>query len=170
MISGLAKPDSGALALFGISRTGTSKIRQRVGCLIEGPGLYPHLSAEDNLNLKCMFMGIHKKGYVAELLSMMGLYEARRKKAGKFSLGMKQRLGIALALVGQPDLLVLDEPINGLDPQGIAEVRETLIKLNEDHPNHNDHFKPYFGRTVKISTHYGIIDHGCLLQESAGKS
>mgnify|MGYP001623929733 FL=1 len=165
MISGLAKPDSGALALFGYQGQELSKIRQRVGCLIEGPGLYPHLSAEDNLNLKCMFMGIHKKGYVAELLSMMGLYEARRKKAGKFSLGMKQRLGIALALVGQPDLLVLDEPINGLDPQGIAEVRETLIKLNEDHRITMIISSHILEELSKISTHYGIIDHGCLLQE-----
>ena len=128
MICGLAKPTSGDIEMFGYSGNDLTNVRSRVGCLIETPGLYPNLSAQENLKLKCKLFGINKKGYTEEILRKVGLSDVGKKNKN-FSLGMKQRLGIGLALVGEPDLLVLDEPINGLDPQGIAEVRETIQNL-----------------------------------------
>ena len=119
MISGLSKPTSGSYQLNGENKFG-------VGVLIESPGIYPNMSAAENLRLKCIAMGCYSKKYVDDLLLTVGLENAGKKNAGSFSLGMRQRLGIALALVGDPKMIVLDEPINGLDPQGIVEVRHTL--------------------------------------------
>lgn len=116
MISGLTTPSSGDYSLFGYSGKELSKVRSRVGCLIEEPGLYINMSAYDNLMIKAKLFGISDKKYVSELLDMVGLADVGKKKTKNFSLGMKQRLGIALAMVGNPDFLVLDEPINGLDP------------------------------------------------------
>jgi len=144
MISGLSTPSYGEIEMFGYKGKDLQKVRSRVGCLIEAPGLYGNMSAYDNLNIKCKLTGIKKKGYIEELLKTVGLDTVGEKKTKHYSLGMKQRLGIALALVGEPDLLILDEPINGLDPQGIVEVRETIQKL---------------------ATDYGIIHNGCLVQE-----
>lgn len=126
MISGLSTPSYGEIEMFGYKGKDLQKVRSRVGCLIEAPGLYGNMSAYDNLNIKCKLTGIKKKGYIEELLKTVGLDTVGEKKTKHYSLGMKQRLGIALALVGEPDLLILDEPINGLDPQGIVEVRETI--------------------------------------------
>ena len=99
------------------------------GCLIEAPGVYPNMTAKENIEMKCRLFGISKKGYAEGILDKVGLLNVGKKKTKNFSLGMKQRLGIGMALVGEPDLLVLDEPINGLDPQGIAEVRDTIQNL-----------------------------------------
>ena len=117
MISGLSTPSYGEIEMFGYKGKDLQKVRSRVGCLIEAPGLYGNMSAYDNLNIKCKLTGIKKKGYIEELLKTVGLDAVGEKKTKHYSLGMKQRLGIALALVGEPDLLILDEPINGLDPQ-----------------------------------------------------
>ena len=166
MISGLATPTRGSYSLFG--KTGAEMGRQlrNVGVLIESPGLFPRLSAYENLKIKCIAMGVRPEGYVEELLKLIGLENADRKKpSGAYSLGMRQRLGIGLALVGEPKLIILDEPINGLDPQGIVEVRETLIRLRDEK-----------GITVMVSSHildelakvadaYGIIHEGSLLDE-----
>ena len=139
---------------------------KNVGVLIEYPGLYPRLSAYENLKIKCIGMGIKPKGYVEDLLKTVGLENTDAKKgAGSYSLGMRQRLGIALALVGDPKMIILDEPINGLDPQGIVEVREMLARLRGER-----------GITVMISSHildelgkiadaYGVIHEGTLLDE-----
>ena len=154
MISGLSKPTSGSYQMNGENRFG-------VGVLIESPGIYPNLSAEENLRLKCIAMGCNSN----KLLHIIGLENTAKKHAGSFSLGMRQRLGIGLALVGDPKMIVLDEPINGLDPQGIAEVRKTLERLRQDK-----------GITIMISSHildelgkladsYGIIHEGRLLDE-----
>lgn len=132
MISGLAAPTEGDISLFGMTGREMNDSMSRIGSLIETPGTYPNLSAFDNLKLKCLAMGIRKKNAIPELLETVGLRNAGKKKVKNFSLGMKQRLGIALALVGNPDLVILDEPINGLDPQGIAEVRETIFRLNKE--------------------------------------
>ena len=132
MISGLSTPSYGEIEMFGYKGRDLQKVRSRVGCLIEAPGLYGNMSAYDNLNIKCKLTGIKKKGYIEELLKTVGLDTVGEKKTKHYSLGMKQRLGIALALVGEPDLLILDEPINGLDPQGIVEVRETIQKLAKE--------------------------------------
>ncbi len=124
MISGLSRPTRGSYSLFGKTGMAMQKQLKNVGVLIEHPGLYPRLSAYENVKIKCIGMGIKPKGYVESLLKTVGLENTDAKKgAGSYSLGMRQRLGIALALVGDPKLIVLDEPINGLDPQGIVEVR-----------------------------------------------
>ena len=166
MISGLSTPTRGDYSLFGKTGSEKGKMLRNVGVLIEHPGLYPKLSAYENLKIKCIAQGIKPKGYVEELLKIVGLEGVERKKgAGSYSLGMRQRLGIALALVGDPAMIVLDEPINGLDPQGIADVREMLVRLRDQK-----------GITIMISSHildelskvadaYGIIHEGMLLDE-----
>ncbi len=166
MISGLSTPTRGSYSLFGKTGYEMGKMLKYVGVLIEHPGLYPKLSAYENLKIKCLAMGIKPQGYVEELLKGVGLENTDRKKgAGSYSLGMRQRLGIALALVGEPKIIILDEPINGLDPQGIVEVRETLVRLRDEK-----------GITVMVSSHildelskvadaYGIINEGTLLDE-----
>ena len=159
MISGLSSPTSGTYTYHGDKSFG-------VGVLIESPGIYANRSAFDNLKIKCIAMGIDPGKNVDRLLRTVGLENVTEKKgAGSFSLGMRQRLGIALALVGDPKIIILDEPINGLDPQGIVEVRHTLEKLCKEQ-----------GITIMISSHildelgkladrYGIIHEGKLLDE-----
>lgn len=165
MISGLASPTAGEIELFGCRGRDLSRIRSRVGCLIEGPGLYGSMSARDNLKMKSMLLGVYKRGYEEELLDIVGLGGVGKKPVKRYSLGMKQRLGIALALVGEPDLLVLDEPINGLDPQGIAEVRDTVLKLNRERNMTILISSHILEELSKIATDYGIIHNGTLLQE-----
>ncbi|MDO4167480.1 MAG: ABC transporter ATP-binding protein [Eubacteriales bacterium] len=165
MISGLARPTSGEIEMFGYKGSELSQIRSRIGCLIEAPGLYGNMTAEDNLNIKCKLFGIKKPGYVEEILKIVGLEQAGKKKTKHFSLGMKQRLGIGLALVGEPDLLVLDEPINGLDPQGIVEVRDTILRLQQERHMTIIISSHILEELSKIATHYGIIHNGTLLQE-----
>lgn len=165
MISGLASPTAGEIELFGCRGRELSRIRSRVGCLIEGPGLYGSMSARDNLKMKSMLLGVYKRGYEEELLDIVGLGGVGKKPVKRYSLGMKQRLGIALALVGEPDLLVLDEPINGLDPQGIAEVRDTVLKLNRERNMTILISSHILEELSKIATDYGIIHNGTLFQE-----
>ena len=165
IISGLAAPTSGDFSLFGKSGRDAAGYMSRIGTLIEAPGVYPNMTAAENLKLKCLAMGVRKKGVIEELLKTVGLSDTGKKKVKNFSLGMKQRLGIALALVGNPDLLVLDEPINGLDPQGIAEVRETLFRLNKEQNITLIISSHILEELSKIATHYGIIHDGVLLQE-----
>ena len=165
MISGLASPTAGEIELFGCRGRELSRIRSRVGCLIEGPGLYGSMSARDNLKMKSMLLGVYKRGYEEELLDIVCLGGVGKKPVKRYSLGMKQRLGIALALVGEPDLLVLDEPINGLDPQGIAEVRDTVLKLNRERNMTILISSHILEELSKIATDYGIIHNGTLLQE-----
>lgn len=165
MISGLAAPTQGGFSLFGKEGNGAYRYMSRVGTLIESPGIYPNMTAAQNLKLKCLAMGVRKKGVIPELLETVGLSQAGRKKVKNFSLGMKQRLGIALALVGDPDLVILDEPINGLDPQGIAEIRETLSRLNQERNITLIISSHILEELSKIATRYGIIHDGVLLQE-----
>lgn len=165
MISGLSAPSYGEIEMFGYKGKDLQKVRSRVGCLIEAPGLYGNMSAFDNLNIKCKLTGIKKKGYIEELLKTVGLDAVGEKKTKHYSLGMKQRLGIALALVGEPDLLILDEPINGLDPQGIVEVRETIQKLAKERGMTICISSHILEELSKIATDYGIIHNGCLVQE-----
>ena len=167
MISGLSNPTSGTYSLFGKTGAEMKRMMNKVGVLIEHPGLYPKLSARENLKIKCIGMGIDYKGsYLDDLLKLVGLENVSdKKKAGEFSLGMRQRLGIALALIGNPSMIILDEPINGLDPQGIVEVRHTLEQLRDER-----------GITIMISSHileelakladsYGIIHEGHLIEQ-----
>ena len=166
MLSGLSAPTKGPFSMFGKTGSEAMKEMRNVGVLIEHPGIYPNLSAQKNLKIKAIAMGCDKrKGYIDELLKLVGLENVKNKKAGSFSLGMRQRLGIALALIGDPKLIILDEPINGLDPQGIVEVRQMLAKLRDER-----------GITIMISSHildelskladsYGIIHEGKLTDE-----
>ena len=165
MISGLSTPSYGEIEMFGYKGKDLQKVRSRVGCLIEAPGLYGNMSAYDNLNIKCKLTGIKKKGYIEELLKTVGLDTVGEKKTKHYSLGMKQRLGIALALVGEPDLLILDEPINGLDPQGIVEVRETIQKLAKERGMTICISSHILEELSKLATDYGVIHNGCLVQE-----
>lgn len=165
MVSGLSTPSAGEYSLFGYSSTSKIPVMHRVGTLIEAPGLFPELTAAENLRLKCIALGVRDKTVVPRLLETVGLANTGKKRVGKFSLGMKQRLGIALALVGEPDLVILDEPINGLDPQGIVEIRETIEKLNKEQNITFIISSHILEELSKIATNYGIIHNGALVQE-----
>lgn len=165
MVGGLSTPTAGEFALFGYTGKERAQVMHRVGSLIENPGIYPNLTAAENLNLKCIALGVRDKNVVPQLLETVGLANVGKKKVGKFSMGMKQRLGIALALVGEPDLVILDEPINGLDPQGVAEVRETIKTLNKERNITFIISSHILDELAKIATNYGIIQNGNLLQE-----
>ncbi len=165
MLTGLSTPTSGEIGLFGSTGEAVKKQTERVGNLIEEPGLYPQLTGYQNLKCKCLALGIHKQGYIEELLAKVGLETAGKKKVKKYSLGMRQRLGIAMALVGGPDLLILDEPINGLDPQGIAEVRDILLKLRDEQNMTIMISSHILEELYKIADTFGIINKGKLIQE-----
>ncbi len=165
MISGLITPTSGDFSLFGYKGKERLNVMHRIGTLVEAPGLYPKMSAYENLKLKCIAMGVHDYSVISKLLETVGLGDVGNKLAGKFSLGMKQRLGIAMALVGEPDLVILDEPINGLDPQGIAEIREIILTLNREKGITFIISSHILEELSKIATRYGIIDKGVILQE-----
>lgn len=166
MITSLAIANSGTIELFGEkSEAGLNKARKRTGCVVEMPALYPNLTAVANLEYYRIIKGITDKNIIEKSLSMVGLTDTGKKKFKNFSLGMKQRLGIALALLNNPDFIILDEPVNGLDPMGIVEMRETFKSLNHD-----------YGITILISSHilnelsliatrYGIMNEGKLIKE-----
>lgn len=165
LLCGLVKPTEGDINLFGQKKHDMIYTQNRVGILIENPGVYPNMSAKDNVKLKCLAMGISSKGYIAELLEDVGLSVNDKKKVKHFSVGMKQRLGIALALVGNPELVLLDEPINGLDPQGMAEIREMVTKLNNEKGITFIISSHILGELSKIATSYGIINKGELKKQ-----
>lgn len=165
ILSGLAAPTEGDFTLFGYQGKEASALRNRIGALIEAPGIYANLSAHENIKLKCLAMGVRDAKVVQELLDIVGLSHVGKKRVKNFSMGMKQRLGIALALVGNPDLVILDEPINGLDPQGIVEIREIIEKLNKEQGITFIVSSHILEELAKIATNYGIIHEGVLLQE-----
>ena len=165
MLGGLAKVSEGEYSLYGYTGSDIKKVQSRVGILIEDPGVYPNMSAYENLKIKCIAAGVKDKGIINELLNTVGLGDVGKKKVKNFSLGMKQRLGIALALVGNPDLVILDEPINGLDPQGIAEIRETIEKLNREKGITFIISSHILEELSKMATNYGIIHKGVLVKE-----
>lgn len=165
MICGLSTPTSGDFTLFGYEGNDVRRAFSRIGSLVESPGVYPSMDAYTNMKLKCIAFGINKKGYIDELLNLVELSDTGKKKVKNFSLGMKQRLGIALALIGEPDLLVLDEPINGLDPQGIVEIRDIIHKLNEEKNITIIISSHILEELSKIATVYGIIQNGVLVEE-----
>jgi len=164
MIAGLASPDRGRINYDGFEG-GEGEAFSKIGSLIETPAIIPSLNAYDNMKIKCLSCGIKDRKYITEKLALVGL-DRTKIKAGKFSLGMKQRLGIAMALVGDPKFLILDEPINGLDPQGIAEVRKLLIKLNKDSGITILISSHILSELSKLATDYAIIDRGRILEES----
>ena len=165
IISGLTFSTRGEVLLFGEKTNNKNNLLERVGVLIEDPGLYPNLTARENMKLKCIAYGINKKGYIEDILEQVGLENTGRKAVKKFSLGMKQRLGIALALVGEPDLLLLDEPINGLDPQGIIEIRDVLLRLSKEKNITIIISSHILEELSKIVSRIGIINDGKLIEE-----
>ena len=168
MLLGLTKPTSGEVKIWGKSLQGNEKkILPRIGSLIESPGFYPNLTAAENLRIFAILRGVPNGHAIRDALDLVGLPYKDKKLFSQYSLGMKQRLAIALAIMHDPELLILDEPINGLDPIGIAEVRSFIRELCDTG-----------GKTILISSHIlseialladdiGIIDHGVLLEEES---
>ena len=163
LICGLQKPTSGTYSIYDISNEDKSiiKIRKKIGAIIETPSIYMDMTAEDNLKEQYKIIGLPYKN-LKEILKFVGLNEVGKKKAKDFSLGMRQRLGIAISLVGNPDLLILDEPINGLDPEGIIEIRELILKLNKEKGITVLISSHYLDELSKIATHYGLWIKGEL--------
>ena len=170
MLTNLWKPTSGTVALFGKALEKNSyEVLKRMGSIIEFPTFYDHMSGKDNLQLHCEYMGYYNKGSVEEALVMLGLSDAADKPAGSYSLGMKQRLGIARAILCKPELVILDEPTNGLDPAGMKQIRDLFRMLCTE-----------YGMTLMISSHLlpeiesiadtvGVIHHGKMMKEISMK-
>ena len=170
MLTNLWKPTSGMAWLFGKALEKNSyEVHKRMGSIIEFPTFYDHMSGKDNLQLHCEYMGYYNKGSVEEALQMLGLSDAADKPAGSYSLGMKQRLGIARAILCKPELVILDEPTNGLDPAGMKQIRDLFRMLCTE-----------YGMTLMISSHLlpeiesiadtvGVIHHGKMMKEISMK-
>ena len=163
MVSGLASPTEGEIRLFG-KPVSDPAVRRRLGVLIEAAGLYPNMTARQNAVMKAKCMGLADERSVDTVLKVTGLADTGRKKVKHFSMGMKQRLGVALALLGNPDLLLMDEPINGLDPEGIRELRQLILELHAEGKTIliSSHI---LGELSKIATSYGIIKDGELIEQ-----
>jgi ABC-2 type transport system ATP-binding protein len=166
-ICGLQEPTAGEYTLYGIPNTqkGITKSRRRMGAVVETPSIYLDMTAEGNLKFQYHVLGLPSFEGIPELLALVGLAHTGNKKARNFSLGMRQRLGIAVALSGDPDFLILDEPINGLDPQGIIEMRELILKLNRERQITVLISSHILDELSKLATHYGFIDNGCMVKE-----
>ncbi len=167
LICGLQEPTSGDFTLYGVKNSdkAIARSRRRMGAVVEMPAFYGDMTAEDNLKQQCLILGMPTYDSIPEILELVGLQNTGKKKARNFSLGMKQRLGIAVALIGNPDLLVLDEPINGLDPQGIIEIRELILKLNREYQITVLISSHILDELSRLATHYGFIDNGRMIKE-----
>ena len=167
LLCGLQAPTSGSFRLYDVENAsaGIHLARRRLGAVIETPSFYHHLSAADNLRQQYRILGLPRFADIPDLLRLVGLSDTGHKKAGNFSLGMKQRLGIAMALAGHPDFLVLDEPTNGLDPQGIIEIRELILRLNREEGITVLISSHIVDELSRLATHYGIIDGGRMVKE-----
>lgn len=162
LLLGLLNPTSGGIELFGSKDL--EKQRFKIGSLIEAPGIYKNFTAYENLKRFSIISGGTDRE-IHDLLSFVGLGNVGNKKAGDFSLGMRQRLGIAIAMLGNPELLVLDEPINGLDPAGIKEIRDLIIKINQERKVTVLVSSHLLDELSKIVTKYGIVNNGRLVEE-----
>ena len=171
IICGLQFPTQGSFELYGQSSTSSSinDSRRKVGAVVETPSIFPDMTAEENLKHQFRIIGVPSFEKVKDLLELVGLADTGKKKAKDFSLGMRQRLGIAIALCGDPDFLILDEPINGLDPQGIIEVRELILKLNRERSITVLISSHILDELSKLATHYGFIDKGVLVKEMSAE-
>jgi len=167
LICGLQIPTSGEFVLYGRRNCekGFEQVKRRMGAVVETPAVYLDMTAEENLKQQYLVLGMPSYDGISELLKLVGLEDTGRKKARHFSLGMRQRLGIALALCGEPDLLILDEPANGLDPQGIIEIRELLLKLNRERQITVLMSSHILDELARLATYYGFIDAGRMVQE-----
>ena len=167
LICGLQEPTKGSYSIYGIDYTdkSISKSRRRMGAVVETPSIYLDMTAEDNLKQQALILGLPSYDSIPEILKLVGLDNTGKKRVRNFSLGMKQRLGIAVALMGNPDFLVLDEPVNGLDPQGIIEIRELILKLNKEKQITVLISSHILDELSRLATHYGFIDKGRLVKE-----
>ena len=172
LICGLQEPTGGSFTLYGAKNTDEriGRCRRRMGAGVETPSIYMDMTAEENLRQQYLVLGMPSTDGIPELLHLVGLDSTGKKKAKNFSLGMRQRLGIAVALAGNPDFLVLDEPVNGLDPQGIIEMRELILKLNREYGITVLISSHILDELSRLATHYGFIDGGRMVKEmSAGE-
>ncbi len=167
VLCGLQKPTSGTYTLYGISNNNKTimESRKRIGAIIESPSISLNMTAEDNLKKQSKIIGLPNYDSVYKILKFVKLDNVGSKKSKYFSLGMKQRLGLAISLIGNPDLLILDEPINGLDPEGIIEIRELILKLNSEKGITFLISSHYLDELSKIATHYGFIDNCKIIEE-----
>lgn len=170
MVCGLARPTEGKLELYHASdRKALQKARKKMGALIEHPALYPNMSALENLEVQKRYLGLKGKpaseDTLRDLLELVGLGDAAGKKAGAFSMGMKQRLGLAVALTGSPEFLVLDEPTAGLDPVGVVELRNLLLKLNQEKGLTIFFSSHDLSEMQRLATRYGFLEKGRLVRE-----
>lgn len=167
LICGLQEPSSGDYTLYGKSSTHKDivKSRRRMGAVVEAPSIYMDMTAEDNLKQQYRILGLPSLDGLTDILKLVGLEHTGKKKSKNFSLGMRQRLGIAIALVGDPDFLVLDEPANGLDPQGIIEIRELILRLNREQQITVLISSHILDELSRLATHYGFIDNGSIVKE-----
>ena len=171
LICGLQEPTSGEYTLYGRKNTDKdiAKSRRRVGGVVETPSIYLDMTAVDNLKQQYLILGLPSFDGLEDILKLVGLEGTGKKKAKNFSLGMRQRLGIAIALVGDPDFLILDEPVNGLDPQGIIEMRELILRLNREKQITVLISSHILDELSKFATYYGFIDNGHIIKEMSAK-
>lgn len=171
MVCGIQFPTDGNFELYGVKNTDEkiSDTRRKMGAVIETPSIIPCLNARKNLEMQYDIMGVPDYKGIDELLDLVGLKNTGKKLAKNFSLGMRQRLGIAVALCGNPDFLVLDEPINGLDPQGIIDMRELILKLNREKKITIIISSHILDELSKIATHYGFINDGRIVREMSAE-
>lgn len=167
LICGLQRPTSGSYRLYGSENTDKKilEAQRRIGAVVETPSIYLDMTAEENMKEQYYVLGLLSFEGIPQILKLVGLEDAGKKKAKDFSLGMRQRLGIAIALAGKPDLLVLDEPTNGLDPQGIVEMRELILKLNRERQITVLISSHILDELSRVATHYGFIDKGTIVKE-----
>lgn len=170
LITGLIHKSGGEIELLGANEENElNKARTMVGSLIESPSLYTNMTARENLEVSRLVRNIPGKKCIDEVLELVGLKDVEKKKVKNFSLGMRQRLGIANALMGNPKLLILDEPINGLDPMGIVEIRELLKKINKEKDMTILISSHILSELSELATTYGIISNGKLIEEITAK-
>lgn len=166
IVNGLASPSSGYIELFGASGERELVLaRKRMGSIIESPAVFPHMTAWENMELCRIQKGIPGRNCIEKTLELVGLQEAGKKKARHFSLGMKQRLGIAMALLGDPEFIILDEPTTGLDPLGVMNLRELLKRLHAENGTTILVSTHILSELHLLATHYGIIHKGKLLEQ-----
>jgi ABC-2 type transport system ATP-binding protein len=166
LVAGLASPSGGTFTLYGAAdRAGLREAWKKIGAVIETPAVYPTMNAWDNLAMQCLIKGVSDTAGIGELLETVGLANTGRKRAHNFSLGMKQRLALALVMAGDPDFLLLDEPANGLDPEGIIEMRELLLRLNRERGKTMLVSSHILSELSRLATHYGFINNGALIKE-----
>ncbi len=171
LLCGLQRPTGGHFTLFGADSetSDLSEQRRRLGAVVESPAFLKDMTARDNLIQQYLLLGLPDFKGIDELLSLVGLADTGKKKAGKFSLGMKQRLGIAMALCGDPDFIILDEPTNGLDPQGIIEIRELILRLNREKGITFLISSHILDELSRLATHYGFIDKGHMVRQMSAE-